>query len=282
MMKVSDFMHNLAGLGVALAKVLLQSRRPGYMRDAGAGRQLYILANGPSLADVVNRHSDFLSKADTLCVNFMANTPQMFAIRPCHYVLADPHFFRQPFHENVSRLWDNIRRVDWPMTLHVPHAHKRVVTDLLAGNTCVSVSTFNLVGIDTFAVAEDFLFDRQLAMPRPRNVLIPSIMLGLWAGYKTIWLAGADHSWLRTIGVDDDNCVISIQPHFYQDPESEKTRSRAEYRGFRLHDILLSFYIAFRSYHSIARWARHCGAEVINITPGSFIDAFRRAAFPAE
>ena len=113
-------------------------------------------------------------------------------------------------------------------------------------------------------------------MPRPRNVLIPAIMIAIKAGFKTIHLTGADHSWLRTIGVNDNNEVESIQPHFYADDKRELRRSAAEYRGYRLHDILQSFTVAFRSYHEIARFAAKEGVKIYNSTPGSFIDAFER------
>ena len=40
--------------------------------------------------------------------------------------------------------------------------------------------------------------------------------------------------------------------------------------------ILQSFYVAFRSYFTIARYASHRSVKIFNITPGSFIDAFPR------
>ena len=43
-----------------------------------------------------------------------------------------------------------------------------------------------------------------------------------------------------------------------------------------LHDILLSFHIAFRAYFDVEDYARHRGIKIYNATPGSFIDAFER------
>ena len=114
-------------------------------------------------------------------------------------------------------------------------------------------------------------------MPRPRNVLIPSIMIGIWLGYSEIRLLGADHSWLKTISVDDNNRVVSIQPHFYQEDSREQQRIRTAYLSLPLHKVLESFHIAFRSYHRIRRFADTQGIRIINSTPGSFIDAFDRA-----
>ena len=113
-------------------------------------------------------------------------------------------------------------------------------------------------------------------MPRPRNVLIPSIMEAIGMGYKKVYIAGADHSWTRTLSVDDDNNVVSVQPHFYKEDDREVQRINTEYMHHPLHTIMYSFYVAFKSYFTIARYARSRGTEVVNITPGSFIDAFPR------
>ncbi len=113
-------------------------------------------------------------------------------------------------------------------------------------------------------------------MPRPRNVLIPSIMIAVKMGYKNIYVAGADHSWTKTLSVNDRNEVVSIQPHFYKEDEKEERRIRTDYLRYPLHQILYSFYVAFRSYFTIQRYAESQGVKIYNVTPGSFIDAFPR------
>ena len=101
-------------------------------------------------------------------------------------------------------------------------------------------------------------------------------MIAAREGFRRIYIAGADHTWSRTLEVDDQNRVVSVQPHFYKDNDSEKSRVSATYSNFRLHDILLSLHIAFRSYHQIRAWSEPRGIAIYNITPGSFIDAFPR------
>ena len=115
-----------------------------------------------------------------------------------------------------------------------------------------------------------------MGMPRPRNVLIPAIMLAIATGYTDISIVGADHSWMTSLSVTDENEVVSIQPHFYADSDHEQARVRHEYRGYRLHQIVESFAIAFRSYHHIADYAASRGVKIYNATPGSFLDAFPR------
>ena len=121
-----------------------------------------------------------------------------------------------------------------------------------------------------------FLYGRGLAMPRPRNVLVPSLMTAIREGYSRILLTGADHSWSKTLWVTDNNRVVSVQPHFYRDNEKERDRVESLYKDIHLHQIYESFSIAFRSYFAVKDYADSCGVEILNATPGSFIDAFPR------
>lgn len=215
-----------------------------------------------------------------MAVNFMANTPQFAELRPDYYVLADPLFFDGTAHENVARLWRNLAAADWDIVLCVPRNMMKKAKKTLGHAPHVTLVPFNFVGAEGFAFIEDFLYGTRLAMPRPRNVLIPAVMTAIAAGYTHIYICGADHSWLETIRVSDENHVISVQPHFYADSAKELKRSETLYRGLHLHDVLLSFYIAFRAYHRIARFAGRRKVAVFNSTPGSYIDAFPRRPLP--
>ena len=44
----------------------------------------------------------------------------------------------------------------------------------------------------------------------------------------------------------------------------------------RLYTILYHMYVAFKSYFVLEAYARRLDKEVINVTPGSYIDAFKR------
>ena len=74
-------------------------------------------------------------------------------------------------------------------------------------------------------------------MPRPRNVLIPSIMTGISLGFKRIFITGADHGWTKTLSVNDRNEVISVQPHFYTEDSHEQQRIRIDYLKYPLHQM---------------------------------------------
>ncbi len=272
--KISEFFGRLGASAKGLAKMALQSRRP-FRAPEGVEGPLIVMGNGPSLADTIRDDMDALRRYPAMAVNFAANTPEFQQLKPRYYILADPHFFNPAGDPNVERLWLNLRGADWTLTLLVPA--KATVPEMPAN---VQVARFNPVGVEGFAWVEDWAYSAGRGMPRPRNVLIPAIMCGIRLGYKEIYVVGADHSWMRTLSVDSDNRVVSVQPHFYKDNTSEAERVTSVYSGLRLHQVVQSFYVAFRAYHRIAAHAARHGIHIYNATPVSMIDAFPRRHLP--
>ena len=276
--RLSKSLKTAADTAMSIAKIALLSGKHVTVPRADAGARMVILGNGPSLNETIAQSSDFLMQHHRLAVNFAANAPAFTTLQPTHYVLADPHFFHAINEPNVARLWLALSQVDWAMNLFVPVnvSLPPDVAGIIAGNACLRLHRYNLTPVEGAEWLENWAFKHLLGMPRPRNVLIPSIMIAIACGYRTIYIAGADHSWTRTLSVDDENNVVSIQPHFYKEDEKEVQRVNTEYMQYPLHQILYSFYVAFRSYHTMARYAGHLGVDIFNITPGSFIDAFPR------
>lgn len=258
----------------SIAKVASQSRKCTVCQIPDADR-IIIMGNGPSLNGTIEANSDILRKLPTMAVNFAANAPVFREIKPRFYVLADPYFFSNAEDSNLKRLWSELESIDWPCALYVPASMRKKTCKAIRSQT-VSVEGFNAVGADGFEGLNHFLFSHGLAMPRPRNVLIPSIMLAIHAGFRTIDIVGADHSWMKTLSVAENNEVVSIQEHFYSDNAEEKARVRHEYRGYNLYQIVESFAVAFKSYIDIRAYADKRGVKIYNCTPGSFIDAFPR------
>lgn len=272
--RISHFLSTLGASGVSIVKLLLMSRRATLKPDAKEGERLIVMGNGPSLRRNIEDDLGMLAAGPSMAVNFAANAPEFFSIRPKYYVLADPHFFEGEDDPNVGRLYDNFAKVEWPMTLLVPVERKGVGKRL--ENSRIKVETFNFLAVEGFERLENAAFSAGRGMPRPRNVLIPAIMCGIMLGYKEILVLGADHSWLKTLEVDEDNNVVTVQPHFYQDNREERSRVTSVYKGIPLHSVLESMQKAFRSYHAIRRYADRMGVRIINATPGSYIDAFER------
>ena len=273
-----EWMSRLGGSLASAAKVVLVSKWHTAVPKVDASQEIVVLGNGPSLNDTITRNRHFLAGKSLLAVNFAGNAPVFFDLKPRYYVLADPVFFEDGTHDNVNNLWDTfVNRTTWEMTLFAP-ARFRKCRRLaeVAKNGKIKVCFYNLTPVEGFNWVENFAYGSGLGMPRPRNVLIPSLMLALRMGFKHIYVAGADHTWTQTLSVTDDNQVVSIQPHFYKEDKKEEARQAAVYHKFPLYKLMYSFYVAFKSYFTIRRYAESINAEIINITPGSFIDAFKR------
>lgn len=274
----NKFAHHVKDVGASLASVLrvvLWSKPVHFKQENTSDATLIILGNGPSLRTNINEDMDLLHSYDTLAVNFAANTPEFFELRPKYYVIADPHFFQNTDDRNVAALFESLQSVNWMMTLYVPAGSVKAVRRRFS-NGHLKVAGFNMVAAEGISCISDALMNRALGMPRPRNVLIPSIMIGIWLGYTRIVLLGADHTWLQSLTVDDENRVVSVQRHFYKESPTELERITRVYDKRRLHEVLESMCIAFRSYHAIAGYAKKKHVTILNSTPASYIDAFPR------
>lgn len=274
---LSQFASKLGASVASLIKVALLSKGASASSNEGNNRELIILGNGPSLRVTIDNQLQWLESNDLMAVNFAALSPEFLLLRPKYYILADSHFFNSfATDSNVKKLWQNLNNTSWPITLLIPSKFKHLVKPLLSSSNNLKLRYFNLTPVEGFKWLSHLLFSSGAGMPRPRNVMIPAIMEGIRLGYKKIFLCGADHTWTKTLDVDSENFVVSIQPHFYKDNEEEHSRVRETYKGLHLHDVLGSMTIAFRSYWEIADYARKKKIEIINATPGSMIDAFPR------
>ncbi len=120
------------------------------------------------------------------------------------------------------------------------------------------------------------LYDKAVMPCRvPRNVLIPAIGVchegvdsaALCLSAPTI--TGRVPSGSRTV-----TKWCRVQPHFYKDDDEELRRAEEIFSNVRLHEVYENYAIAFRSYFNVKDYSNSRGVEILNATPGSFIDAF--------
>lgn len=264
-------------LGATLAsfiKIPIMSRRPS-PKSRDRKDTIIIMGNGPSLRDAMEQDRDVLMAYPRLAVNLSALTPDFRDLRPDYYILADIAFFLKEKTGKVPQLWEALRSVDWQMTLFLP-ATARKMPEVKSLPANITLKFYNLTPAEGFRCVMHPLYDSGLAMPRPRNVLIPSIISSMREGFRKIVLIGADHNWSKTLWVTERNRVVSVQPHFYKDDDAELRRAEEIFKNVHIHDVYENYAIAFRSYFNVKAYADRRGVEILNATPGSFIDAFPR------
>ncbi len=258
---------------LSILKMLIQSRAVSSLPVPVEGvQEVVVLGNGPSLRPFIEKKRAFFEGRELLAVNYAVLSDYFTALKPRYYVLADPAFFLEKSHREkvFSRLG---QEVNWEMYLFLPvDARKnRLWQEFIPQNSRIRIHYFNMTPVDGFTFFRHLAYRKGWGMPRPRNVLIPSIMIALRMNFSTLYVAGADHSWMREYWVNDENRVVEDLNHFYDKGQSVRYVS-----PFPLHRLLESMATAFRSYHLIQKFALTQHKRIINITEGSFIDAFDR------
>jgi hypothetical protein len=253
-------------------RVVLLSRKVKPFSLPAHNKELVVLGNGPSLRPLLSGHSSFLDGKDLMMVNFSAVSDDFIRFRPRFYLLMDPVFFeddamRQKLFVPIAE------KTDWEMHLFAPVSARKqnAWQEIISRSSHIQIHWFNATPVEGIPGFRYFCYRERLGMPRPRNVLVACLMVALQLPYEKIYLAGADHSWLKEIWVDDNNIVNEDRAHFYDKKSTQRVVSPQ-----KLHEILNSMAIAFRSYHEVEAYSSKIGKKIINITPGSFIDAFRR------
>lgn len=245
-------------------------------------KTLSILANGPSLSDSLTKYKGI--EGDLLVVNQFHKTDYFSLLKPSYYLIVAPEFWlpldNVQYRDMQRELEESFQNnVSWPMTFFIPYKSRKFKykSKIERLNSNITVRYYNDTAIDGYSILDRFLMNLKLAMPRPHNVLIPSLMTGIWMGYSTINLYGVDHSWLPQIRVNNENQALINQQHFYDAKTSTHEVMPKKGEGSRrLHEILHKFQLTFKSYHDINRFAKSRGSNIINHTEGSFIDAFER------
>lgn len=277
---------------LTLPKLLLMSKlRLGRPKPITESIDCVILANGPSLKEFLRDFKGFLKGKAVVCVNNFVRTAAFTDVKPDYYVLAATDFWQSEekagWQEERYRIFEELALLTaWPMVLLVPalaRKHEEWQRPIRE-NSNIQIVYFNNTPVEGLPAFRRFCLNQGLGMPRPHNVLVASLSLALMMRFSTIYVTGADHSWLKEIMVTDDNRVFLSQKHFYDDQLQSKiytAEARPMYAGStqeerKLHEVLHKFYYSFRSYWELKEYAQSIGTRIINLTPDSYIDAFER------
>ena len=242
-----------------------------------------IIGNGPSLKNTIQANADFFTGKSLIAVNHFAISEYYEQLKPEFYLAIAHDLYYDDvdneFLEASNRLFKTMaEKTAWEMTLFMPFESKKYIRwqKHLNNNKNIQIKYINLTPAEGFNCLTHWLFKKNLAMPRPHNVMIPSLMIGINMNFKTIYLVGAEHSWLKDITVNENNEALINNRHFY-DTESKPKSFDKKGKGARnLPEILFTLMTAFNSYHIINKYAEKRDVKILNCTEGSYIDAFER------
>ncbi len=280
---IQGFFNQLSQSIASIIKVILLSKSTKKPPKA-THNEMVILGNGPSLKDFLTYNRKFLQDKSSLAVNHFAGTDAFTEIKPNFYLINVPEFWTDNVDDDVRQRRDNlvknlIEKTTWKMTFLLGIGAKKSAEwqSISDKNEFITIYYLNPTPVAGFAWFKHFCYQKQWGMPRPHNVLIPSLMMSINMQFDKIYITGADHNWMKELFVADDNTVYLTQKHFYDLQTAQPDVMKKTGKGKRkMHEILIKFVHSFAGYFDINDYAKKRGVKIINITPNSFIDAFER------
>lgn len=281
---LQQFFEQLWMVIASLVRVVVLSKWNVKLKKETQKRDIVILGNGPSLNKMIADHADFLEGKDKICVNVFPTTDLYQELKPEIYFASAPDMWLEdiePFFLKQSKsIFDALAtKTEWPLKLYFPYEARKFKRwqQNIKNNPNIEVIYYNNVAVEGWQWFEHLMFRKNWGMPRPHNIIIPSVFTSINLGYKKIFLWGTDHSWLKDISVNDNNDALINQKHFYDEATSKAKPLDKKGKGARkLHEILHKFMLAFKGYFILRDYADAEKAEIYNQTEGSFIDAFER------
>lgn len=275
LLSIQSGLKNISNITISLIKIALGYRRPSPILNY-SNESLVILANGPSAKDFLTQKSHFLSGKKLATVNHAVRSEYFTQLKPSFHFLADPAFFIE---EKIADVFDIMaQNVDWPLTIFIPHTCKRERLwnekhKIILQNTNISICFYNFTTISGPSWFMEYCLNKGFGLPSPRNILVPSIYISIRMNFKNIYLVGADHSWFKQLWVNENNEVMLDDKHFYDGSPGVK---EAVHKTASLSIVLHSIGVALDSYQVLETYAQSKNINIINITPGSYIDIFKR------
>lgn len=249
-----------------------------------SGDTCVILGNGPSLNDSLKENFDFINKYPKVCVNYFCKSDYYEKLKPSIYVLNAPEHFAEvaptKLHNDAREEMFNLigSKTTWPLKLVIPASTKKYPFwhDKIAKNKNITVDYFNQTPVEGLQFFCNWVFKNNLGVPRPHNVLIPSLVIALNLNFKKLYLFGADHSWHEQWVLNKDGDFEMGHVHFY-DTKGYFAKSVNMDGGKKLfHELLYKFYLTFKGYFIIKDYAQNRNAAIYNASKKSYIDAFEK------
>lgn len=256
-----------------------------YGRDYGIsfrpihkGDSVNILANGPSLTEELQK----IKYSDTnAVVNFFANSDIYSDMKPQYYFIADPAFFSEVADVNLKRkieeLINNINsKTNWNMTLIIPIEYKDKFNNILCTNKKIHFEYLPSLQFEGFERKRFKNYTQGCAGPSYVNVSLFALFYLLNKGYSKINLYGVDHTFLQGVGVDEQNWPCIEDHHFYGTTSTRIVRKHEDGHYWDIADFIYDKYLTFKEHKLMRKYADYLGAEIINCTKNSWIDAYTR------
>ena len=270
---------------ICILRLRLFEDLKNYFINKERNKPLAVLANGPSLNNSLECLilSNEYKALDFATVNFMPNDDRFYLLKPKYHVISDPMFYNNDSQkERVELMFSNLnKKVDWNLVMYVAYnfwKDKKWCKKI--ENSNIQLLPLHIPNPPQNKRLTMFLVKRGLMGADFGSVLHHAINIGLMSGYNKLFLYGADHTFFEGLCVDNENRVCKITKHFYDNNEEVKpiyyywTGQQVPYT---MSWFLYEYMRVFRGHEILRMVADEIGVEIINKTPISMIDSYKRA-----
>ena len=245
--------------------------------------RMAVIATGPSLKKEISYIQDqkYMESTDFLMLNFSAFDPLFFELKPKHYCLADPMYFKSSWRDKeVFRFFEIIdTKVDWNMTIYVPaDSRNNFISFSKISNKYISVLGINTKEFNGFESFRHYFYRKGVASPPPQTVTNMAVFIGIQRGYRDIDLFGVDHTFLSSLKINEKNQLCQIYYHSYdkETPEYKVIYRTDNNEVWRCGDYIIACGKMFVSHDLLADYAKKVGCHIVNHTKCSMIDSYER------
>ena len=249
----------------------------------------YILGAGPSFKKFLDEYDGCKAKYMSgayFASNFFVHDAHFAIIKPRYYCLSDGIFFCDSIYKErgLAVMSALAEKVTWPMILFVPrHYLNSDFLKALKINDNIEVKymhSINYQGLERF---RNWSYNKGWGNGEFGSVVLYALYAALVIGYKRINMYGIDHTYFDNLAVDDDNRLCFKDSHYYGTDKNLKPLymvrdniKKEDLRTFTVCEYLQNKLKLFTGHEIMERYAQSIGADIINCTPGSMVDAYRR------
>lgn len=283
LIRFNEAMHELQCLFIFFIALLVDFPKKPFRYKKVKSGTLVVLANGPSLKDVLLRipTTDEFRNVEFSAMNFFACTPSFKDVKPKYYCLVDPMFCMSTWHDDdVKKAFKSLQEdVDWDMTLFIPAYYRisRFRKFSKITNPHINIVVLNSsIYLGKNSSVFRWLFKLGLTIPR-FTVAQTCIYTGINMGFDTIRLYGMEHTFFSSLTVNHDCELCTVEEHFYGKNERLKPLLRNDNGSrIKISDFLFQKGHLFYMHDMLSDYAKSVHCKIINYTPTTMIDSYER------
>lgn len=239
-------------------------------KDKHKGESCFILGNGPSLNEYDLTR---LSGKHTFCVNNMIRIDGIKDICPEYYVLADPIWFAKDINIKSDRLFidgiNNLVKLNPSCNLFVPYNEMSKI-NYYGWDKQLNVNYY-FTG-KNFEASSTERHDITKAIPSVNSVILYSILIALYMGFKKIYLIGCEETGIfgDLQAYMDDNKGAEYAFTLSED-ERKKLVEYKENIEMGVTDYLRDTARIFEMYDMMYLYCKSCGCKVFTCSSKTLI-----------